>query len=116
LKLPKWRLNEAAAIKNQKWERAEQEICGLGPERVEALRVLTLHGASNDLCIMPQLKRMRLAENWYGVLEGLSTNSNFVQVVPGQPPRNRQRDGERMYEVKPEAREFLEHYFAEHIS
>ena len=114
-KLPKWRLSEVAAIKNQKWEQAGREMSGLGSERIEALRILTLHGASNDFCVMPQLKRMRLAEIWYMILQGLSTNSNFVQVVPGQPPKHRQRDGERMYEIKPEAKEFLEHYFTEHI-
>jgi hypothetical protein len=114
-KISEWRLNEATAIKNQKWQQSEREMSALGPERVEALRILTLHGASNDLCIMPQLKRMRLAENWYGILEGLSINSNFIQVVPNQPPKHRQRDGERMYKVKPEAKEFLERYFVEHI-
>lgn len=113
-KLPDWRLSAPAAIKNQRWERWEEEMCRLRPEDVEALRILALDGPANDERVMPRLQRMGLAQNWYVVLPGLTTNSPFVQVVPGQPPAQRQRDGERMYEIKSEAIEFLEHYFVDH--
>jgi hypothetical protein len=113
-KLPNWRLSATAAIKTQRWERWEEEMHRLRPENIEALRILTLDGPANDAAVMPRLKRMGLAQNWYVVLPGLTTNSPFVQVVPGQPPAHRQRDDERMYEIKSEAKEFLEHYFGEH--
>jgi hypothetical protein len=113
LRLPNWHLGVAAALKDQRWERWSKEMEGLSQEAVEALRILTLDGPSNDENVMPRLQRMRLAQNVYVVLPGL-TRSPFVQVAPGQPPANRQRDHERMYEVKAESREFLEQYFGEH--
>jgi hypothetical protein len=113
-KLPSWRLSALAAMDIQRWERWEKEMHDLRPGDIESLRILTLDGPANDEGVMPRLKRMRLAQDWYVVLPGLTTNSPFVQVVPGQPPAHQQRDHERMYEIKSEAKEFLEHYFEEH--
>jgi hypothetical protein len=106
-RLPNWQLSATAAIKTQRWERWEEGMRRLRPEDIEALRILTLDGPANDAAVTPRLKRMGLAQNWYVVLPELTTNSPFVQVVPGQPPARRQRDGERMYEIKSEAKEFL---------
>ncbi len=112
-KLPKWRLSPTAAIETQRWGRWKEKMDSLGPEQIEALRLLTLEGPSNDRNIIPQLQKMELARTSHAILEGLARSSNFAQLCPGQPHRQR-GDGQPMYEIKSEARDFLEHYFAEH--
>jgi hypothetical protein len=111
-KLPKWCLSTTAAIEAERWGRWKEKMDSLGPEHIEALRILTLEGPSNDRNIIHQLQKMGLARNSYAILEGLTRSSNFAKASLGQPQR--QRDGERMYELKSEAMEFLEHYFAGH--
>jgi hypothetical protein len=113
-KLPKWKPAVSAIIQNQRWEQFEGEMSRAFPEHIAALRILTLGGASNDSNVLRQLTAQGLAQNWASVLEGLSNNTSFVQPQTGQPPTHRVRPGQYLYEVKPEAKEFLEDYFTRH--
>jgi hypothetical protein len=113
-RLPEWKLSQSASIKNLRWRQYEEQVGKLQPEHMEGLRILVLEGPSNDNNVLNRIKQKGLASSWAGLFEGLFNSSGFIQPVSGQPPANRQRSGERMWQIKPEALDFLEYYFSTH--
>ena len=110
-RLPDWKLSQTAAIKDLRWQRYQEEMHRLSREHIEGLRILTIEGPTNDQNALPRLNKKGLAQNFGGLFEGMCNTTIFAQPVPGQPPAHQQLGGQRIFEIKPEAKDFLEHYF-----
>lgn len=110
-KLPTWRGSQSTALRNLRFNEYRGRMRLLCPEHVEALRILTLDGQTNDYIALGKLREKGLATNWGGLFEGLANTSNLIQPVPSQP--HRIFPDKKMWEIKPEAKEVLEQYFVE---
>lgn len=111
-RLPGWVPERTKALQNLRDERIQQQILSLSPEHIEALKILTLDGATSDAAVLHQLHLIGLARTHVSILEGLANASNLIQPVPGQV-RDRVRRTFEMWEIKPEARQALERHFTQ---
>jgi len=109
-KLPKWLPSQSTAIKTLREQKFRETMRHLSPENIEALRILTIDGPTSDYNGLRQLQQKGLAQNYAALFGGLANTCNLIQPVPGQQGRI---DDQRMWEIKTEAKEFLERYFTE---